>query len=109
MGLAGGASFPALPTHPSPGPSAVGPHAPTLSLDGPGLQLGRRVGQLLPGQEQLILLRSHLPLQLVHLGSSTVGGKLGSRPRGPARFLRGPGPSPPHLVSQEEGLLVGSR
>ena len=29
---------------------------PTLSLDGPHLQLGRRVGQLLLGQEQLVLL-----------------------------------------------------
>lgn len=67
---------------------------PTFSLRSPHLELSGRGGQLLPAQEQLLLLRLHLPLQLVHLesgrrrraaGSPAAGspapGSPGARPR----------------------------
>lgn len=71
----------------------------TFSLDGPHLQLSRRVGQLCLGQEQLLLLRFHLPLQLIHLQSRHGGRKLRSAfPKPHPRLPRGWPHSHPHPI-----------
>lgn len=111
MGRLLGLPCPSDPTCPpgAPGPSPGRP-LPTLGLHGPQLQLGRRVGQLLPGQEQLVLLRLRSPLQLVHLEGRVHGGGLATRAAWPRRqapslFLT---LEPLYLVPKQQVLLVGS-